>query len=179
MNEVWHPVVGYEGLFEVSDQGRVRSVATQVKSKGGSFRSRPSRLLSPSQWRGYLRVTLFRDGVRKYTQVHQLVAAAFIGPCPVGQQVRHGVLGKAVNTPENLSYGTCWENHQDQIRDGSTQRGTKHHKSKLTDADVLEIYQLAQKPRQGSALARRFNVSTSSISAIKLGKSWSWLTEAG
>ena len=121
-------------------------------------------------------MTLFKYGHRKYVQVHQLVAAAFIGPCPEGQQVRHGLLGKAVNTPENLSYGTCWENHQDKIRDGKTERGSKQHLSKLTEQEVMEIYRLSQKPRQGGILARKFGVTTSSIHAIKTGATWGWLT---
>ncbi len=96
--EVWLPVVGYEGWYSVSSLGRVRRDA-------GGWGARAGRILQPGIHR-YCRVVLHRDGVGRPRGVHQLVAAAFLGPCPPGYTVNHLDGVKTHNTPSNLEYCT-------------------------------------------------------------------------
>ena len=80
-NERWLPVVGYEGLYEVSSYGNVWS-APRATTKGGLLKHIPDK-------RNYQYVTLTRNGKQRRAQVHCLMLAAFVGPCPEGQEVRH------------------------------------------------------------------------------------------
>jgi hypothetical protein len=102
--EHWLPVVGYEGLYEVSDLGKVRSL-------------RDGQLLSLYVVDDYPMVTLHKGGKQKTRHVHRLVLEAFAGPCLPGQQARHGRSGPDDNCwPENLEWGTAAQNAIDKVR---------------------------------------------------------------
>jgi hypothetical protein len=64
-------------------------------------------------------LVLSKEGVLETFTVHKLVANTFLGPCPKGMEILHGVEGKEVNTPYNLHYGTRSENALDRSRDGT------------------------------------------------------------
>lgn len=118
--ERWVPVDGYEGYYEVSDQGRVRSLDRVVPhSYRGQMRVR-GRVLkaNPDSW-GHLQVLLCMGGVCRHRPVHKLVAEHFIGPCPDGLMVLHGAAGQRDNRVSNLSYGTAKQNILDKRRDGT------------------------------------------------------------
>lgn len=115
-DERWLPVVGYEGLYEVSDFGRVKSLARN-KSNGVW---QAGRVLRPGpQRRGYLTVSLCDvAGVKKSRRVHRLVLAAFVGECPPGLLVCHRNDVPADNRLSNLYYGTRSENSADAFSNG-------------------------------------------------------------
>lgn len=119
--EVWLPVVGYEGFYEVSDQGRVRSVDRTVQTKDGrrmSFRSRMIALHLDEC--GYPEAVLSRNCRGKTIGVHRLVCAAFHGPKPDWAHcVRHLNGVPTDNRPDNLTWGTRSENMQDKARHGT------------------------------------------------------------
>lgn len=121
--ESWRPVVGMEGLYEVSDAGRVRSLPRQTASgvHGGGIRK-----LSLDT-NGYLTVKLSRDGKPTNYRVHKLVTAAFLGPCPEGQEVRHWDGDHANAALTNLLYGTRAENMADQRRHGRSYWSDRTH----------------------------------------------------
>lgn len=111
--ERWLPVVGWEGLYEVSDMGRVRSLDRTVPTSGGRYRRAPGCILKPQKRSGYQVVMLRRIPDRKTYYIHDLVLSAFVGPKPERQCVRHGVKGRLVNELTNLCYGTRSENNYD------------------------------------------------------------------
>lgn len=111
----WQPIPGYEGLYEVSDLGQIRS----LPRKGGNNRTYGGKILKPLLRPPYLTVVLSRDGIEARLRVHSLVALAFIGQRPAGQQVRHGPGGALDNRLVNLCYGTPAENAADKVRDGT------------------------------------------------------------
>ena len=77
--EIWRPVVGYEGLYEVSNTGRVRSLDRYIKACYGSYRLHKGKVLSPAKdTNGYLKVILTCNEKHKSISVHRLVAQAFI-----------------------------------------------------------------------------------------------------
>lgn len=116
MTENWLPVVGYEGLYEVSDRGRVRSLA-RVCAAG---RKRKGRILSQSSGRyGHRRVVLYRDAVRTQWMAHVLVLTAFVGPRPEGMECCHGNGNPADNRVENLRWDTRSANQRDSVRAGT------------------------------------------------------------
>jgi hypothetical protein len=172
-SERWLPVVGYEGLYEVSDLGRVRSLRhwTRAGMRGGRV------LIQHLDGRGhYLFVGLCRNGRAKSSQVHTLAAAAFIGPCPPGQEVRHGPGGKLDNRAANLSYGTRSENMLDCVRDDTHHRGERQWMAKLTTQDVIGIRRRVSAGETQAALSREFRVASSTIHKIVTRKKWSHLS---
>ena len=118
--EEWRPVVGYEGLYEVSNRGRVRSVVT----RWGNPRLR---LLKPRKHtQGYQRVNLCRGNGPKDHYIHALVLAAFDGKCPSGFVRNHKDASKAYNDVGNLEYVTPARNNEHARENGLIACGSRH-----------------------------------------------------
>ena len=102
-NEVWEDVKGYEGLYKVSTMGRVKSLNYNKTGK--------ERILKPAKTKkGYLVVTLCKDGKRKQFSVHRLVAEAFVSNPENKPQINHLSEVKASNHYSNLCWATAKEN---------------------------------------------------------------------
>lgn len=120
--ERWRPVVGYEGGYEVSDLGRVRSL-DRVTDRGRNWRGR---IMTPTAMpSGYLTVTLWRDGVQRSALVHRLVLTAFVGPSD--SEVRHLHGDPSDNRLSELAWGTHSENQFDQVAHGRHGNASKTH----------------------------------------------------
>ncbi|MGV8064597.1 NUMOD4 motif-containing HNH endonuclease [Mycobacterium kansasii] len=118
MTVEWRPVVGFDGSYEVSDQGQVRSL-DRTKVTAGKVTRISGRLLKPMvQHKGYLTVGLYRGGKRTIRPVHRLVLEAFIGP-GIGYQACHVNGDRADNRAQNLYWGTNSENQLDSVRHGT------------------------------------------------------------
>ncbi|WP_227026939.1 HNH endonuclease [Corallococcus soli] len=104
--------------------------------------------------------------------VHQLVADAFHGPCPVGQQVRHLDGDPTNNVPCNLAYGTALDNAADRTRHGRYASGAHHQNAKLTPADVADLLRRRAAGEKVKALAAYFRVSVPTVEAVIYGKSY-------
>lgn len=117
--ERWRPVVGYEDFYEVSDLGRIKSVARVITHSNGHPQRWPERILKQHiPWSGRLSVRLYRNGKAARVAVHHLMAEAFIGPRPESMQVLHWNDHKDDNRAENLRYGSAADNIADQVRNG-------------------------------------------------------------
>jgi hypothetical protein len=167
------PVVGYEGLYEVSDRGRVWSLPRLVNGPHG-LRRWPGREL---KWcirpDGYPSVNLCRDGKARHRFVHHLVLEAFNRPRPDGMEARHGPGGKLRPWITNLCWGTREDNvGPDRVRDGQSNRGARQWKSKLNPDLVREIRRRTAAGEEQKALATEFGMSTQGINDVVLGKNW-------
>lgn len=136
--ERWLPAPGFPDYL-VSDQGRVYSIP-RIDSLN---RRQGGRLLSTKPGaNGYPMARVARDRVSTLVLVHRLVAEAFIGPCPTGQEVRHKDGVRDHCTADNLEYGTSSENQFDKVRHG-THHYAKRNKCKngheLTGGNVSII----------------------------------------
>lgn len=114
----WKPVLGHEGLYEVSDAGDVRSLPRP------HTRGRVLKLMTDPK--GYRRVSLSREGFARPRLVHHLVLEAFVGPRPDGQQCLHGDDNPANNCVSNLRWGTARQNAYDKVANG------RHHEARKT-----------------------------------------------
>jgi len=160
VSEKWKPICGYEGQYEVSDQGRVRS-------------RRSGRVLRLNQKKnGYFTVDLYRDGLRKTCRVQRLVAAAFIGPSKLDVNHRSGM--KWDNRPGNLEYATDSENMQHAFRLGLVQpaRGQKHSQARFSRAQIKEIRRLLTSGKSQSEVARIFETSPGHVWMIEQERIW-------
>lgn len=120
MTEQWKPVVGWEGLYEVSSEGRVRSRRREVAGGGGSRAVRGGRVLNPSPTNGYLHVTLSNASRRQSKRVHVLVLEAFRGTRPEGFHGCHRDGNASHNALSNLYWGTPTENARDREVHGTS-----------------------------------------------------------
>jgi hypothetical protein len=125
--EHWRPISGYEGLYEVSDQGRVRSLCRiRARSNGRELPVR-ERILKPNAQRsGHLGVVLYNNG-RFVVSVHVLVLKAFVGPCPHGMECCHSNGDPADNQLENLRWDTRSANNRDLVLHGNHKQANKTH----------------------------------------------------
>src|SRR3990170_1584133 len=171
--EEWRPAVGYEGLYEVSDQGRVRRLHSPTN------RSKNDGVLSPGlAANGYLRVVLCRQNERRNFSVHRLVVEAFKRPFGPGEVTNHIDGDKTNNRPMNLEQVTQKVNDAEARRLGLTTRGkppilqgSAHHQAQLTDESVREIRALAGRVMQKD-LALRFRVSLCTIQSVVQRRTW-------
>lgn len=176
--ERWLPVVGFEGFYEVSSFGRVRSLDRTVITSNSARRYRGKMLSSYVNvgTRGYPFVRLSSPQLRGNYAVHVLVLTAHVGPCPPGQETRHGPAGKLYAAVTNLSWGTRSKNvGMDRLRDGQDNRGERHGLHKLTEPQVLEIRRRRAAGEELLALAGEFGVNIQTVSSIALGAHWAWL----
>ena len=105
MSEEWRPVVGYEGLYEVSSYGRVRSLDGFIVDSLGYKRLHKGKVLSPAKDKnGYLKVNLHCNGKCKIIRVHRLVAQAFIPNTDNLPMVNHKDEDKTNNNIDNLEW---------------------------------------------------------------------------
>lgn len=111
LKEVWKDIKEYEGYYEVSNLGNVRSKERYVKTGGGGKRLISSKIKNPFlNKRGYLRVQLFKNNRKKNFRVHRLVAQAFIENPENKLEINHKNLNKKDNIVSNLEWVTGEEN---------------------------------------------------------------------
>lgn len=173
MDEIWKDIPGYEGKYQASTQGRIRSLDRSVSGTchftGQPFtRKIKGKILRPGRYckTGHLSVVLGRGTPGK--PVHQLVMRTFIGEPPKGTEVLH-INGKPDdNALSNLRYGTRTENILDVYKQGKVWR-------KLTIEDVYDIRFELLCGIKGTAIAEKYGVSNSAISVIKRGRCYQWL----
>jgi hypothetical protein len=174
--EIWLPIPGYEGLYEISNLGRLKSLARQVR-RGNGYNTFPERIVKPSRNKGgYSQVHLSKDGKRITKDIHSLVLLAFEGPRPMGLQCRHFPdQNGANNYVINLSWDTREINEADKIINGTVVRGEKCHTAKLTEEQVQAIFHATGDTQE---IAKRFGISRRHVNDIKSGKKWRHLNLA-
>lgn len=173
--EQWRPVVGYEGFYEVSDQGRVRSVDRTILKRDGITYLLRGRVLrqgiTPS---GYPKVLPSRDGVQVTLAVHGLVLEAFTGPRPEGMEACHNDGNPLNNKLVNLRWDTPVANHRDRLKHGTLFRGGQHPCAKLTDTDAMniieEFHQNRKRRKNAEIIAERYGISCFTVYEIAMGR---------
>jgi hypothetical protein len=167
LKETWKVIPGTSGCYSVSCFGRIRREKSGPKTYIG-------KILKPS-----VDKDLYHDykvSVKSRTfhlKGHQVVAEAFIGPCPRGKEVNHKDGVKSNNYFRNLEYKTHVENCRHAASTGLLPRGSLKAHSKLFERDVLRIRRLvANGSAQQKDLAELYGVTRAAISSICLRKSW-------
>lgn len=167
--EVWRAVPGYEDLYEVSDQGRVRSLDRLVKYADGRLRLHTGKLIAPGfdRKRGYQSVNLWRKNRVQQIKVQRLVALAFLGDAGDGMHAAHDNYIRDHNAATNLKWLSAEDNARRRLAAG---RG----RQKITRPTALNIRRRYQAGERQCDLVREFQLSRAQISAICRGRSWAW-----
>lgn len=167
VNERWLPVVGYEGLYEVSSFGRVKSLKRKWVPS--------NKILSQINHNaGYLSVAISDSKIIKKELCHILVAEAFIEKTNPNYVVNHKDGDKKNNVVSNLEWGTSKHNSQEAIRLGLFNNfGENHHSSILTNKEVIEIF---KSNKSANELAKIYGICNGTVHSIKSGKAWGMVT---
>ena len=174
MKQIWKSIPGYEGSYEVSSLGEVRSLTRRVRINGGTRETKGVLLRHKIIKGGYHCVALCRDSRRITRTVHSLVMEAFVGPRPSGYQVAHEDDCGAHNSLGNLAYKTVGDNHLDKIKRGRTARGSTINTSKLVESQVVSMREERMAGAGVVELAEKYGVSTVAVSKICLGQNWKY-----
>src|SRR5699024_526861 len=127
-HEQWLPVPGYEGLYEISDSGRVRSVDRwYVRTDSRKYFVKGKTLQQCVTSNGYLTVTLRKNGKTRREYMHRLVLLAFKGQCPAGMETCHNNGKRTDNRLSNLRWDTGSNNKVDTILHGNNPQSNKTH----------------------------------------------------
>jgi hypothetical protein len=163
------PVAGFEGLYRVTDDGRVQSYHS------GAWAD-----LKPAKGhRGHLYVTLCRNGEKHTRYVHRLVLEAFVGPCPPGMECCHDPHPNPANCAlPNLRWDTPKANIADSIRHGRSMSlpGESNGQAVLDEPDVVDILERRARGESIPSIVAAYpSVGRPNIEAILYGRSWKHL----
>ena len=173
--EVWKDILGYEGMYQVSNLGNIRSL-DRIVLNGGKYPSliNGKNISLAGDGRGYLMFIICKNGTRKTIKVYWAVAKAFI-PNPENKKEINHINGiKTDNRVENLEWVTHKENMQHAILTGLiNNRGENHKSAKLKNVDVIKIRELLVNGLSQYKIAKMYNVHRSTIMHIK-NRKYSW-----
>lgn len=180
MTETWKDIIGYEGLYQVSDLGRIKVLPREFINISGR-RSVVNEVIKvcPVNHRGYERAQLTSsDKTKKIFSVHRIVATHFI-PNPNNlPEVNHKKGIKNDNRVSELEWCDKEYNEKHASDNGLKPRGNNSPKSILDEVQVMCIKKCLDDGARGIDLANYFKVSTATISSIKQGRNWHWLSYA-
>jgi hypothetical protein len=179
--ERWKPIPGFEGFYEASNRGNVRSLTRHyvtkkkhhhvtvqgrilVKQRG--TKARPKAL--------YRYVNLSKEGVVYRRAIHQLVLEAFIGPRSKGHVCNHIDGNPSNNALENLEWVTWQRNAEDSVERGTKflLQGEAHPGARFTTAQILAIREFAATGMSYAKIGRYFDTYATTISRIVRRKAW-------
>lgn len=174
MQEIWQPVPGYEGLYEASNLGKVRSLDRTVITHSGIFRKIKGKILKPITDKIDRRqhVSLCKDFCVSVIRVHHVIMLTFVGPKPEGFVTCHYDGNPSNNALSNLRYDTASANMQDAVRHGTANLGERSPSAKLNANQVAEIRKSLANGEKVGKIARDFGMSHQQISRIKSRKRW-------
>ena len=170
--EIWKDVIGFEGIYQVSNLGRVKSLKRIKKDTIGRIKEYPEVILKQMlSEKGYLQVNLYRLSKNIPQRVARIVAQSFISNPDNKSQVNHINGIKTDNIVENLEWNTSLENIRHSIVNNlkKTARGEKSGSSKFKNEDILYI---RESNKINYHLAKEYNVCITTITNIRNKKTW-------
>ena len=176
MSEIWAQIDGYEGFYEVSSFGRVRSVERVVRHRHG-LATMKSRVLKQSISKaGYAYVCLSKECRGKSCLVHRLVARAFLPACDK-PEVNHKDFNKSNNCVDNLEWASRSENHIHAMSAGRFDAEINPSaRRKLTPEKVRDIRQLRLTGVSVKDIASKYNLHTDTVYGVLSLKVWKSVT---
>ena len=165
--EIWKDVPGYEGIYQVSNLGRIKSMS-RIRVNGRAKILTKDKILLSKTLNDYVKIGM----THKYVLAHRLIAKAFIPNPDNKPQVNHINGIKHDNRVENLEWVTASENAIHSSKNKLSKTGEKHWKSKLSEKDIKDIRSSKLKQCE---LAKIYNIKQSTISQIILRRTWKYI----
>jgi len=173
--ETWKDIPNYEGYYQISNHGRVKSLLRTVIKITGRKQTMPEKILSLHNDGEYLSIMMYKNNIAKRYRIHKLVALCFIKPDINRLHINHIDGNKVNNYVGNLERCTPSENGKHAVKNGFTImpniQGTNNGRCKLTPEQVLEIRSLNGLMTQKS-IANKFNIKPAQVSTIINRKGW-------
>lgn len=174
--EEWRDVVGYEGFYQVSNLGRIRSLDREIKHKNGKvFKANGKLLTITYSGNNYGRVILYKNGKNSAKLIHRLVAGAFIPNVNNLKEVNHKDLDKTNNAVQNLEWVSPKQNTQHAFGNRHIKRyfGEDNHRAIVTEEVVLKIRQLHSTGKyRYKDIGEMFGVHASVVGYIVRRQTW-------
>lgn len=176
MKEIWKDIKGYEGYYQISNLGRLKSVIRIVEHKPYNLTIRERIRKQKIDTKGYYFVILSKNGITKHLKVHQLVANAFISNPLKKKEVNHINGIKTDNRITNLEWVTHKENMQHAVKNNLiSKESIKANVERMNKATRKPIYQIKDnkiinKFESISEASRTLGIVTSNINEILKGK---------
>lgn len=174
--EIWKPVFGFHGLYEISNFGRVKSFYNNRYSPNDQKHPTKLKILRPRKTnKGHLIVYLCKNKIRKNVRISHLVLTAFVGQRPNDKMHACHFPDTNVtnNRLNNLRWATASENERDKIICGTSNRGERHGMSKLVPTDIERLYDLRKNGCTQTETAKWLFISNACVSLIENGHRWS------
>ena len=164
--ERWAPVLGWEGVYEASTMGRIKRIARARGATPGSVTT------GYHERNGYVKVSLYKDGIEFRTWLHRIIAMAFLGPIPEGHEVNHKDSDPSNDTIDNLEYVTHRQNLIHAVDRGRTLTGERCYNAVLTEDGVRFIWEQRMIGASVPTIAKHMGVHQNTIYSVTQGKSW-------
>lgn len=177
MQETWLPVMGYEGLYEVSNMGNFRSLDRIVPhNEGKLLRKMKGKILVKTKDKlGRNYINFSKNGKTNKVRAHLIVAKHFIGPNPNRLDVCHNDGDNSNNCVTNLRYDTHKSNMEDMANHGRSQRGEKNYNTVATTEQVLKIRKLRKEGLFYKDICIQVGLSFDLVAKVCQGRTWKWL----
>jgi hypothetical protein len=184
-NEIWKSVVGYEGYYEVSNLGRVKSIARNIVYKKGKPHPKKERIMHPVHRKdGYMDLCLYKDTINQRFMVHYLVARAFLGEPKDKKEVNHKNGIREDNRAENLEWVTRAENIQHKFRTLGYKNkyigciGKENIRSKplyqIKDGIIINEFPCASEAEKATGVSK-YLIWSNCKGRCKTGKGFNWV----
>lgn len=157
--EIWKKILEYEGLYEVSNTGKVRDLKGNIKPMYKNNK-------------GYLCLSLYYNGKTYHPTIHRLVAKAFIPNPDNYSQINHIDCDKDNNIVDNLEWCNQRYNYDEGMKTFQYSKNEEHYFAKLKNSDIPMVYNLYKLGFTRVTVSRIFNVNPSSLEAIEKGISY-------
>jgi len=175
--EIWKDVPSYEGIYQVSNLGRIKSLNRKVWNGRVYYNSGNKILVLCNDKDGYKGVTFCVNKVRKKIKVHRLVMAVFVGESDLEVNHKNGI--KSDNRLSNLEYCSRTENQFHACSTGLSKVGwtsrESHPNCKYSKEIILNIVEM-RKTMTPMEISNRTGISSKYISSICTGRKWSSIT---
>lgn len=176
--ETWIDIKGYEGLYQVSNMGSVRSMPRKTIGTNNAIFPFNGRILKPQADRGgYLRVSLRANSVAVFHSVHRLVANHFIGNPYNLPEVNHKVGIKSDNRASQLEWCDRSYNktHAYRVLGQEKMRGERSGTAKVTEAEIKKMADDYTHLKSYIKVGKKYNISGTQAWRILTKKSWQHL----
>ncbi len=172
--EIWKNIPKFNNEYQISNQGRIKSVHAIILRSNGTTHTRVSKVLKPSIDHGYLKGAVCVNKRMIPYKIHRLVAEAFVDGYGLTKEVNHIDGNKLNNNASNLEWVSRSENMLHAVSTGllPVTRGSQRSQAKMNEADVVLLKKMMVQGVRRKDICEKLNISIHMYKDVQRGKSW-------